>query len=360
MWRPRAARSIPEPRPSRRTLDRKHQDNLAQIERDEANIPAWEAELQSLKNDASHANTVRAQNVRRKIHRARTARQEYYLDNSRDLFEYFEERQQESTRTAAEGSARIDAFFFGRRHGAVRNDGAAERYRVATEIEDVMADMSVLKDFRCACGGEMVAIEAEGMRTCRACGLSKPFISESDRLTYKEPPKEVTFYSYQRINHMREIVAQFQGKESTDIPEEVYTSIRAQLKKERRKAADLTVVERKEMLKKLGFNLHYEHIAFIWNKLGVKPPIVPPTLEQQIFSLFCNVEKRYAVHCPNDRVNFLHYYYVLYKLFELLGERQYLKDIIMLKDPARTAEQDVVWKKICNDFGWEFVPTPTP
>ena len=89
----------------------------------------------------------------------------------------------------------------------------------------------------------------------------------------------------------------------------------------------------------------------------MRPPIVPPALEQQLFSLFCNVEKRYAIHCPDDRVNFLHYYYVLFKLFEMLGERQYLGQIVMLKDPARTAEQDVVWQKICGDFGWPFIPT---
>ena len=360
MWRPRAARSIPEPRPGRRTIDRKHQDNLAEIERKEAMADEWRREVEELRDThpLSHAKAVRVRQLERKIQRARTARQEYYLDNSRDLFEYFEERQQDSAGSATEGSAKVDAFFFGRKHGAVRTDGAIERYRAATEIEDVMADMAVTKDFRCQCGGEMVPIEAEGMRTCRACGLSKPFMSESDRLTYKEPPKEVTFYSYQRINHFREIVAQFQGKESTNIPEEVYTSIRAQLKKERRRAADLPVVERKELLKKLGFNRYYEHIAFIWNKLGVSPPIVPPTLEQQLYSLFANVEKRYAVHCPDERVNFLHYCYVLYKLFELLGQRQYLGQIIMLKDSARTAEQDVVWQKICNDFGWPFIPTP--
>ena len=358
MWRPRAARSIPVPRPSRRTLDRKHQDNLATIEHAEANVPAWEAEITQLEAEPSHASAVRIRKLKQQIKHTKTAREKYYLDNSRDLFEYYEERQQGSVRPVTEGTAKVDAFFFGRRHGVVRTDGAAERYRASTEIEDVMADMAVIKDFRCTCGGEMVAIEAEGMRTCRACGLSKPFMSESDRLTYKEPPKEVTFYSYQRINHFREIVAQFQGKESTTIPDEVYTNIRTQLKKERRKPGDLSVVERKDLLKKLGFNGKYEHIAFIWNKLGIQPPIVPPVLEQQLFSLFCNVEKRYAVHCPDNRVNFLHYYYVLYKLFELLGERQYLADIIMLKDPARTAEQDVVWQKICADFEWPFIPTP--
>ena len=33
----------------------------------------------------------------------------------------------------------------------------------------------------------------------------------------KEPPKEVCFYAYKRINHFREILAQFQAKETTQI-----------------------------------------------------------------------------------------------------------------------------------------------
>ena len=30
--------------------------------------------------------------------------------------------------------------------------------------------------------------------------------------SYKEPPKEVCFYAYKRINHFREILAQFSSK----------------------------------------------------------------------------------------------------------------------------------------------------
>ena len=32
------------------------------------------------------------------------------------------------------------------------------------------------------------------------------------------------------------------------------------------------------------------------------------------------IQRPYAAHCPDDRVNFLNYYYVLYKMCELLGE----------------------------------------
>ena len=56
---------------------------------------------------------------------------------------------------------------------------------------------------------------------------------DSDKPSYKEPPKEVQYYSYKRINHFNEWLAQFQAKETTQIPQEVYDKILLELKKER-------------------------------------------------------------------------------------------------------------------------------
>ena len=43
-----------------------------------------------------------------------------------------------------------------------------------------------------------------------------------------------------------------------------------------------------------------------------------PELEEKLCSLFMDIQRPYAKHCPDDRVNFLNYYYVLYKMCELL------------------------------------------
>jgi hypothetical protein len=29
----------------------------------------------------------------------------------------------------------------------------------------------------------------------------------------------------------------------------------------------------------------------------------------------------------------------------------------MLKDPEKRVEQDIIWKKICEELDWEFIPT---
>jgi len=41
----------------------------------------------------------------------------------------------------------------------------------------------------------------------------------------------------------------------------------------------------------------------------------------------------------------------------LLGEDGYLEHFPMLKDPEKRMEQDEIWKKICLDLDWEYIPT---
>ena len=205
--------------------------------------------------------------------------------------------------------------------------------------------------------GEMIAVDYEGIMICNACSSSVKYLVENEKPSYKEPPKEVCFYAYKRINHFREILAQFQAKETTQIPDEVIENIIQQIKKERIDLSQMTNRRTKEILKKLGYNKYYEHIPFIKDKLGIKPPIMSSELENTLCNLFMDIQGPYAKYCPDDRVNFLNYYYTVYKLCELLNQYHFLPYFPMLKDREKRIEQDVIWKNICEDLGWEYVPT---
>jgi hypothetical protein len=205
--------------------------------------------------------------------------------------------------------------------------------------------------------GEMIVSEEDSIMICNKCFRSVTYLIENEKTSYKEPPKDVCFYSYKRINHFKEIVYQVQGKESTQIPEEVISKIKLQIKKERIDMSQITNATTKDMLRKLGYNKYYEHIPFINARLGIPPPIMSPELEETLFSLFFETELQYPKHCPSDRINFLNYYYTLYKLCELLGETKFLEHLPMLKDPEKRNEQDIIWKSICQDLNWEFIPT---
>ena len=141
--------------------------------------------------------------------------------------------------------------------------------------------------------------------------------------SYKEPPKEVCFYAYKRINHFREIIAQFQAKETTQISDEIIEKIRQQIQKERISIENLTNKHAKDILKRLNLNKYYEHIPFIKDKLGIKPPVMSPELESTY--VICSLKyNNHMLNFVQKVVNFLNYYYTIYKLCELLNERDFL------------------------------------
>ena len=230
-----------------------------------------------------------------------------------------------------------------------------------TNVDDSFLDINnfiITTDICTFCNkGEMIAVDYEGIMICNVCFNSVKYLVENEKPSYKEPPKEVCFYAYKRINHFREILAQFQAKETTQIPDEVIENIIQQIKKERINLSQLTNKRTKEILKKLGYNKYYEHIPFIKDKLGIKPPIMSSELETMLCNLFMDIQSPYAKFCPDDRVNFLNYYYTVYKLCELLNQTQFLPYFPMLKDREKRIEQDEIWKNICEELGWEYIPT---
>ena len=205
--------------------------------------------------------------------------------------------------------------------------------------------------------GELIPVEHEGILVCNNCSKYVVYLIENEKPSYKEPPKEACFYAYKRINHFKEIMAQFQAKETTQIPPEVIENIKLQIKKERISLSKFTNSKAKDILKKLGYNKFYEHIPFIKDKLGIKPPTMTPNLEELLCNLFMEIQGPYAKFCPDDRVNFLNYYYTIYKLCELIGQTQFLPYFPLLKDREKQIEQDEIWKKICFELNWEFIPT---
>ena len=114
MWKPRNIRVDVEPRLGRRTLDRKHQDNIGAIAEQEERVGGWERELARLETNVDPGVSIRKRELQFRISNAKKARERYFLDNSRNLFEYFEERQNNKTASGSEiNSVKVDAFFFG-------------------------------------------------------------------------------------------------------------------------------------------------------------------------------------------------------------------------------------------------------
>lgn len=208
-----------------------------------------------------------------------------------------------------------------------------------------------------ACEIEMIFSANEAVFTCAKCGYQDFVLIDSDKPSYKDPPREVSYYAYKRINHFNEWLAQFQAKESTEIPQDVYDAILVELKKERiMDFRTLKACKVKEILKKLKFNKYYEHIPHIINRLnGQTAPVMSREVEERLRFMFKEIQPSFQNHCPKGRSNFLSYSYVLYKFCELLELDEYLPCFPLLKNRDKLYVQDKIWEKICQDLRWQFI-----
>jgi hypothetical protein len=207
------------------------------------------------------------------------------------------------------------------------------------------------------CDTEMIFSANEAVFTCCKCGYQDFVLIDSDKPSYKDPPREISYYAYKRINHFNEWLAQFQAKESTEIPQEVYDAILVELKKERiMDFRTLKASKVKEILKKLKFNKYYEHIPHIINRLnGQTGAVMSREIEEKLRYMFKEIQPSFQTHCPKDRNNFLSYSYVLYKFCELLELDEYLPCFTLLKNRDKLYVQDKIWQKICADLSWQFI-----
>jgi len=207
------------------------------------------------------------------------------------------------------------------------------------------------------CDTEMIFSANEANFTCSNCGFQDFVLVDSDKPSYKDPPREVSYYAYKRINHFNEWLAQFQAKETTEIPQEVYDAILVDLKKERiMDFRTLKASKVKEILKKMKFNKYYEHIPHIINRLnGQTAAVMSREIEEKLRYMFKEIQPSFQAHCPKDRNNFLSYSYVLYKFCELLELDEYLSCFQLLKNRDKLYVQDKIWQKICADLSWQFI-----
>lgn len=209
------------------------------------------------------------------------------------------------------------------------------------------------------CSTQLLCLQQDGIMVCPQCGYQELLLVEQNRPILRQPTKETSHFSYKRINHFKEWCAQIQGKESTDIPTEIFEKILAEIKKEKiTDTKKITNTKMREILKKLKLNKYYEHSVYIINRInGVPTPHFPPELEEKLCSMFKEIQGPFLKYCPPGRKNFLSYSYVLAKFFQILGHYEYIQYCQLLKSREKLAVQDVVFKNICNDLGWKFEPS---
>lgn len=209
------------------------------------------------------------------------------------------------------------------------------------------------------CDTMMQMLVSESMLCCPVCGKLVPYLDSTSSSTAYGEEVEFSSFSYKRSNHFQEWLNSFQAKETTDIPQEVYDRVMEELYRQRiTDVSKITSKKVREVLKDLKYRKYYEHVTQISCRLtGRMPPRMTSQQEEQCRLMFMAIQGPFEKHCPKDRKNFLSYSYCLYKFCELMGYNEFLPCFSLLKGRDKLFKQDTIFKKICDELNWEFVPS---
>jgi len=231
---------------------------------------------------------------------------------------------------------------------------------ILDDDDDCYIDMENNADTCMECNAVDEFAISRGCRECKSCGKIEYIISEISKPSYKEKNNDKMYsFSYKKINHFNEWINQIQGKEVTKISKDIFDQLLVEIKKER--ITDSRYITQKKIrgyLRKLKLSKYYEHVPYITLQLrGEKPPQIPPEIEAELRKMFIEISAPFITYCPKNRRNFPRYTYMIYKCCELIGYTEILPFLQLLKTRTRLCDMDGIWRKICEQKGWPFIPT---
>lgn len=194
----------------------------------------------------------------------------------------------------------------------------------------------------------------ESFLVCSKCGECKEGSLAYEPLWNQKVP---TKYEYKRITYFKECLAQKQAHQNVNI-DIAKDAVLEEMYKYDVDKHDLTPERVRYFLSKRGLSKYYEHMYLIHNIITDKQVVkISPEIETELCRMFYEIQKPFQKNKPASRKNFLSYSYTIHKLLELLDQHDMAKQFKLLKSIEKLRKQDELWKKICDDLGYVFIPS---
>lgn len=224
------------------------------------------------------------------------------------------------------------------------------------------------KFFTCQeCGSEFVNNQSESVLVCKNCGITKLW-QDPDLPQWSDEVDFSKTYRYKKLGYFIEHLYRMQAQECTVIPEYVINNVMMKLREKRFKKndnIDKNVI--KGILKDIDMTNYYDNINSIIRTIsGKEAPKFPEDLEDKLICMFMRTLEpfeKYKSLIPS-RNNYLSYPYAIRKLLEIIAKEENNDEVIkfkqyfgLLKSRNKTWEHERVWKKICEENNWAFIPS---
>lgn len=328
-------------------------------------LPEKQKELEILKKNKIIKGVIELETEIKNILN-RSEENEYYLDNLHVLYKYtqYNDTIKDTSNVKVFGKKNVKTV------DSKKND-LYNDYLHNNDIRSYYTTNSSLSLNCSNCGEFDSMIKNEGFHLCNKCGITQDNVI-FETITFKDKDHTCTIDSidYQRINYFKENLFQIQGKELKEIPQIIIDEIINELSKERfTDLSKLNLEKVKLILKKINRSTWYEHASMIMSKVTGKQAIkIPIDVQEKMFYMFNIIETYFKKY--KFRPHFFSYPYIIHKLFELLGLKEYYDYFPYLRDRNKLHEQDVMLKKVITDvikdkhmytrfpdIEWKFIPS---
>lgn len=387
------------------TLEAHHNQQLEKLNADKERVPILKKEVEDLEAQLAVLNPMNFDEKQRINDLILSLKKEiaviesgdkefnYYLDVGDLLFSYFDPQKEKKAASTKHMPANSIMRFYMAEEGAEEKEkekitSAKTKSKERAKASDIdtsigqnrdkllehflaTVDIGAVKDGihpdagievgwdSCpSCESDMALQSTEAKLICSECGFEIFVLIDSDKPSYKDAPRENTYFAYKKINHFNEWLAQFQAKDNTLITQEMMDAILAVIHKERI-TNPLKIKKEKiaEILRKLKLTKLYDHVPLVKNRIqqNITHLTLSKEQEERLQHVFKEIQPSFIKYCPDDRSNFLSYPFVLYKLCELLEMDEFLPCFNLLKDRVKLYHQDKVWQLICADMRWQFI-----
>lgn len=160
---------------------------------------------------------------------------------------------------------------------------------------------------------------------------------------------------HKRIAHFRHWLKRLQGKERNTVTAEILTNIKRHIRNQNVRGVHYWTV--RNALRELGLQRYYNNTVSIMCAIRGKPLFnLNRAHERELVDMFVSLQSVFG-GLENKRVNMLSYPFVIKKLCEIKGWTSMAKVIPTLKSNTRIIAQDELWRTICIQCKWKFIPT---
>ena len=233
----------------------------------------------------------------------------------------------------------------------------AAKYVMAVFLDEVAKD-NVKKKTDCDYCGHDKMIYLEYWKVCEKCATVTTIDNYNSSYQDVKRVKIFSKYHYDRKQHFKDTLLQFQGKQNVKISPDVIKSLKSAFAKNK-----LTIISRSDVifyLKMLEFKKHIEDAKLIHHIItGSSLPNLKDK-EEHIIQDFNTLTKLYDTNFKYNkkyaRKNFLHTQYIL---FQLLKKHKFpctASNFNLLKTLDRKNFHDDLCKKLFEELGWNFEP----